>query len=155
MSWLAWTDPDPHRVVDPSLITTGQADALIQYNVRSRMYESNEHAKAAVIRGLNLTVPSAYRNVTGGGVGTLMYRTTDDPREIIRELRRLYRQLSPKEHNTMDNKWSVPWNTTLSLEHYFKGLEDMFILSTKYPPKFTMGQMVGKAKTSMEKCGLF
>ena len=30
-----------------------------------------------------------------------------------------------------------------------------FILATKYPPKFTMGQMVGKAKTAMEKCGLF
>ena len=34
----------------------------------------------------------------------------------------------------------------------FKGLEEMFILATKYPPEFTIGQMVGKAKTVMEKC---
>ncbi len=55
----------------------------------------------------------------------------------------------------MDNKWSAPWNTALPIEHYFKGLEEMFILATKYPPEFTMGQMVGKAKTAMKKCGLF
>ena len=83
-----------------------------------------------------------------------MYRTTDDPREIIRKLRRLYGQLSPKERETMYNKWSVSWNAAMPIEHYFKGLEEMFILATKYPPEFTMGQMVGKAKTSMEKCRL-
>ena len=38
---------------------------------------------------------------------------------------------------------------------HFKGLEEMFILATKYPPEFAMAQMVDKAKTSMEECGLF
>jgi len=153
--WVAWPDPGPHRVVDPALNTAGQADALVQYNFKMGVYESNENVKAAVIGGLNLAVPSAYRKVAGGGVGTRMYRTTDDPREIIKQLRRLYGQLSPTERETMDNKWSAPWNTALPIEHYFKGLEEMFILATKYPPEFTMGQMVGKAKTAMEKCGLF
>ena len=55
----------------------------------------------------------------------------------------------------MDNKWNAPWNTDMPIEHYFKGLEEMFILATKYPPEFMMGQMVGKAKTPMERCGLF
>ena len=68
--WVAWLDLGPHRVVNPSLSTAGQADALVQYNFKSGMYESNEHIKATVIRGLNLTAPSAYRKVTGGGVGT-------------------------------------------------------------------------------------
>ena len=40
-------------------------------------------------------------------------------------------------------------------EHYFKGLEEMFILATKYPPEFTMRQMARKAKTAMERSGLF
>ena len=87
--WVAWPDPGPHRVVDPSLDTAGQADTLVQYNFKSGVYESNKHIKATVIRGLNLAVPSACRNVTDGGVGTKMYRTTDDPREIIKQLRRL------------------------------------------------------------------
>ena len=84
-----------------------------------------------------------------------MYQTTDDLREIIKQLRRLYGQLGPMERETMDNKSSAPWNTALPIKHYFKGLEEMFILVTKYPPEFTMGQMVGKAKTVMDKCGLF
>ena len=55
----------------------------------------------------------------------------------------------------MDNKWSAPWNTAIPIKHYFKGLEEMFILATKYSSKYTMGQMVKKAKTAMERCGLF
>ena len=106
------------------------------------MYESNKYVKAAVIGKLNLLVPSAYRKVTGGDVGTQMYQTTDDPREIIRKLRQLYGQLSPKERKTMDSKRSTPWNTAMPIEHYFKGLEEMFILATKYPLEFTMGQSV-------------
>ena len=104
-------------MVDPSLNTAGQANALVQYNFKSDVYKSNEYVKAAVIGGLNLVVPSAYRKVTGGGVDTQMYRTTDDPREIIRGMRRLYDQLSPKERETMDNKWSAPWNTAPPIEH--------------------------------------
>ena len=115
--WVAWPDPYPHRVVDPPLNTAGQADSLVPYNFKSGVYESNEHAKAAVIGGLNLMVPSAYRKVTGGGVGTRMYQAMDDQWEIIRKLWQLYGQLSPKERETMDNKWSTPWNTALPIEH--------------------------------------
>ena len=115
--WIVWPNPGPHRVVDPSLNTVGQADVLVQYNFMSGVYESNEHARAAVIRGLNLVVSSAYRKVTGGGVGTQMYRTTDDPREIICKLWRVYGQLIPRERNTMYNKRSVPWNTAMPIKH--------------------------------------
>ena len=57
--WVAWPDPGPHRVVDPSLNTAGQADALVQYNNKMGVYKSNENIKATVIGGLNLAVPSA------------------------------------------------------------------------------------------------
>jgi hypothetical protein len=43
----------------------------------------------------------------------------------------------------------------MPIEHYFKGLEEMIILATKYPPEFTIEQMVGKVKTAMKKCRLF
>ena len=153
--WVAYPDPGPHRVIDPSNNTAGQADELVQYNFKYGVYESQENVKSAVIAGLNIAVPDAYKRVAGAGVGTRMYRTTDDPRDIISELRRLYGRLTPTEREAMDTKWNAPWNTSMPIEHYFKGLEEMFILSTKYPPAFTMEQMVGKAKTAMEKCGLF
>ena len=153
--WAAWPDPELHRVVDSSLNTARQTDVLIQYNFKSGVYKSNKHVKAAVIGGLNLSVPAAYKKVTGGGVGTHMYRTADDPREIIRKLRHLCGQLSPKERETMDNKWSAPWNTAMPIEHYFKVLGEMFILATKSPPEFSMGQIVETVKTAIEKCELF
>jgi hypothetical protein len=119
------------------------------------VYDSQENVKAAVIAALNLAVPSPYKKVVGGGVGVQMYRTTDDPKEIFKELRRLYGRLSPTKRSAMDTKWSAPWSTATPIEHYFKGLEEMYILATKYPPEFTMGQMVQRAKTAMETCGLF
>jgi hypothetical protein len=36
-----------------------------------------------------------------------------------------------------------------------KGLEELFILATKYSTELTMAQMAGKAKIAMKKCGLF
>ena len=104
---------------------------------------------------LNVKVPLAYKKVTGGGVGTRMYLTMDDPCNIIHELRRLYGRLSLTEHEAMDAKWSTLWDTLKPIEQYFKGLEDVYILATNYLPKFTMAQMVGHAKTTMEKCRMF
>jgi hypothetical protein len=140
--WEPRADTGPHRIIDPQNNTAGQADELVQYNFRKGVYDSQENVKAAVIAALNLAVPAPYKKVVGGGVGVRMYRTMDDPKEIIKELRRLYGRLSPSERAAMDTKWSAPWNTATPVEHYFKGLEEMYILATKYPPEFTMGQMV-------------
>ena len=38
---------------------------------------------------------------------------------------------------------------------YFRSLKKTVILATKHPPAYPMDQMVGNAKTVMEKCGLF
>jgi hypothetical protein len=64
----------------PSQEHEGQAEKLVQYNFRSRVYNSNENVKAAVIDGLYLLIPTSYKRVTGGGAGTRMYQTTDNPR---------------------------------------------------------------------------
>ena len=98
-------------------------------------------------------IPAAYKRVTGGGVRTQIYQTIDDTREIIRELCHLYEHLRPTEREAMDTKWSQPRNTFMPIKHYFKGLEEMFILATKYTLKFTMARRVGKAKTAAETCG--
>ena len=85
-------------MIDPANSTTGQADEVVQYNFKKRFYDSNKNVKAAVISGLNLLIPSTYRGVNGGRVRTRLYWTTDDSRDLIREFRRLYVRLSPKEN---------------------------------------------------------
>ena len=39
----------------------------------------------------------------------------------------------------MANKWSAPWNTAMPIKHHFIGLEEIFILATKYPPRIHNG----------------
>ena len=89
--------------------------------------------KAAVIAGLHLLIQAAYKRVTGGGVGTWMYQTTNDQMEIIRELRCLYGGLSPAERESMDTKWNEPWNTAMPIKHYFKGSQETFIGGNVHP----------------------
>ena len=55
----------------------------------------------------------------------------------------------------METTWSLPWNIVALIEHYFKGIEEVLILVTRYPPKYTMNQTIGKAKTAIETCDLF
>ena len=81
--WVPWPNPGTNQVTDLANNMAGQADKLLQYNFRSGFYDSNENVTAAVIAGLILAIPSTYRRVDGGQVGTRMYQTANDPREII------------------------------------------------------------------------
>ena len=77
--WVTRQDPGPLRRINPVNNTAGQADELVQYNFKYEVCESQKNVKSATIAGLNLTIPDAYTRVSGGGVGTLTYRTTDNP----------------------------------------------------------------------------
>ena len=68
---------------------------------------------------------------------------------------RLYGQLSPRERKAMDNKWSAQWNTVMPIEHYFKVLEEMFILANKYPPPIHDGTDGRKGTDSDRKMRIF
>ena len=52
--WVALENPGPHQEIDPETNTTGQEDALVQYNFKKEVHDSNENVNAAVISGFNL-----------------------------------------------------------------------------------------------------
>ena len=146
--WMVRPYPGPHCVIDPSNITTEQANKLVKYNFKSGVYDSQEIVNAVVISGLNLLILDAYKRVTEEGVCTYTYQTTNDPRDINKELRRLYGRLSPVKRKAMDTTWSEPWNRAIPIEYYFKGLGEMFILTNIHPPNFTIAQMVQRTRNS-------
>ena len=85
-----------------------------------------------------------------------MYRPSDNPLEIIHGLHKAYGMLTPTEKKHTETTWSLPWNTGELIELYLLlKPQKIFILATKHPPAYTIDQMVGKAKTAMEQCGLF
>ena len=55
----------------------------------------------------------------------------------------------------MENKWAEIWNQQVSIEAYLKQLEDIYEQALANWPAYTDAQMIGKAITSMEQCGLF
>ena len=134
--------------------TAGQADLLVEYNYNKGVYDSEQNIKAAVIMALNKAVPPEYRRIPNA-VGTREFRITDAPLQIIQQLRQVYGPLSPTERMNMENTWAEIWNPQVPIEAYFKQLEDIFEQALANPPAYTQEQMIGKAITSMEQCGLF
>ena len=57
-----FTDPGPHQTINLLMNTTGQADLLVDYNDKKRVYDS-ENNKFAVIMGLDKAVLPEYRQV--------------------------------------------------------------------------------------------
>ena len=55
----------------------------------------------------------------------------------------------------IENTWAEIWNPQVPIEAYFKQLEDIFEQALANPPAYTQEQVIGKAITSMEQCGLF
>ena len=94
--WADFPDPGPHRTIDPSMNTAGQNDLLVEYNYNKSVYDSEQNVTAAVIMALNIAVPPEYRRIPNA-VGTREFRITDLPREIIKQLRAIYGQLSPTD----------------------------------------------------------
>jgi len=152
--WADFVDPGPHRAIDPAMNTAGQADLLVDYNYRKGVYDSEQNVKAAIIMGLNKAVPPEYRRIPNA-VGTREFRITDSPLDILNQIRNVYGPLSPTERMQMENKWAEIWNPQVPIESYYKQLEDIFEQALANPPEYTEGQMIGKAITSIEQCGLF
>ena len=118
--WTWRKDPGAHRKIDPEWNKEGQADKQVEYDFEKGVYDSEQSILGSVITGLNAAVPAAYRKIKGGGIGTRMYRPSDDPLEIIRGLRKAYGRLTPTEKQTMETTWSLPWNTGNQLNCTFE-----------------------------------
>ena len=104
---------------------------------------------------MNASVPAAYRKIKGGGICTRIYRPSDNPLEIIRGLRNAYGRLTPTEKRTLKQLGASHETPGSPIELYFRSPTKIFILVTKHPPAYTVDQIVGKAKTATEQCGLF
>ena len=152
--WTDFPDPGPHQTIDPAMNTAGQADLLVDYNYKRGIYDLEQNIKAAVIMALNKAVPPEYRRVPNA-VGTREFRIADAPLQIIQQLRQVYGALSSMEHMNMENMWAEIWNPQVPIEAYFKQIEDIFEQVLANPPAYTQEQMIGKAITSIEQCGLF
>ena len=113
--------------------TAGQANLMVDWTYKKGVYNSENNVRAAVIVGLNQSVPPEYRRMPNA-VGTREFRITDSPKMIMTQLRAVYRTLTPTERMNIENKWGEIWNPQVPIESYFKQLEDIFEQALAYPP---------------------
>ena len=64
--------------------------------VASNIFNSQENARKAYIKALNVAVPEAYQRAQGD-MSPAMYTLTDDPRAILLNLQRQYGKRTPRE----------------------------------------------------------
>ena len=85
-------------------------------------------------------------------MGARKLRIANLPRDITNQLRLVYSTLLPTKRMDMENKWNKMWNPQMQIEQ----IKDTYTRASfgTPPPPYTEDQMTGKAKTSMEQCGL-
>ena len=91
------------------------------------MFSSDSNVTRAVNEALNACVPKAYRRGgTGATTTAKMYTPTQDPRDIIANLRTLYGKPTPQEKEDIGAIWRTDWNVQEPIEEYYSRMEDCY-----------------------------
>ena len=161
--WEEWADPGPTRRgteynphpefgtnLTPEQIKAEEA----VYDARLRVHKNERVVKQAVIDCLNRSVPESYRR--NQGIGTRMYKISDDPRTIIAGLRERYGQATPEEKEQNERRFGQGWLTaSQSFEDFTAILERCYVAAVHARPPFTVEQMLDKGVTGVMKTGLY
>ena len=135
--WTDWPDPGPHRTINPSLKTAGQADSLVNFTFKKGIFDSETYMRTAIIDAMNIAIPKEYRRAINGALGARNYPPTGSPRAIFAALIKLHGKISPSERTAQDTKWSTQWNPAFPIETYFDRLGDVFVMSITNLPAYT------------------
>ena len=92
--------------------------------VASNIFNSQENARKAYIKALNVAVPEEYRR-TQGDMSPAMYTPMDVPRAILLNLQRRYGKRTPAEKEEATLQWGQPWTPNEPIEQMFFNLEEL------------------------------
>ena len=153
------TATNPHPTLGTTLTREQVAAEQAEWDAYKEAYNSQQAVKGAVIDCLNRCVPQSYRRKTGANatnIGHRTYKISEDPRDIIAELRRVYGQPSPKETRENDTRFRLPWNVqTETIEDLYSRLEQCYIFALTPGPAITMDQLIYQAKVCVQETGLY
>ena len=153
---VPWTDvanPGPHRIADGTLDVQQQRDADAIFEAHTAVWKSQDNVQRASISALNLAVPKKYKRTNG--IGTSNYKTNQSVRNILAGLRDLYGVPTPDEKTNNERRFSAGWQPGEPIEELIDRLEDCYVKSIVMKPPFTMEQMLDKAKSAVQRTGLY
>ncbi len=164
--WQNLTDPGITRrgtALNPSPLgnnlTASQArNEEAVWQAQTTQFMSEKNVRRAVIDALNTDVPKSYRRTQGaaGGIGHQTYKATQEPRDIMIQLRANYGKASPGEKEANDNQFKLAWNVANdTIEDLFSRFEDCYRTALRATPAYTMEQLIDRAITSIQLTGLY
>ena len=155
--WTNAPNPGPHRPIGLNAQATRDAEAT--YDAQKAAWQAQATVTRAINAALNVAVPNAFRrnSAPAGGniIGTTVYRSNHDPRDILLALRTVYGTPSPAERNANDALFAAPWNPSEPIETYFDRLEDCYVAAIIATPPYTIEQMMTKAIMAIQLTGLY
>ena len=140
-------------MADGTLTPVQQRDAEVVFKAATIVHTSQGNVKRAGIGALNRAVPKRYKRTNG--IGTANYKTNQCIREILAGLRDLYGVPTPDEKTRNEARFSAGWASGEPIEELFDRLEDCYIKSIVMQPPFTREQLLDKAKSAIQRTGLY
>ena len=132
--WVNYADPGQVPIFQDGWTREQIQTETLRHAAHKGCFTSEGNIRRAVNAGLNKATPRMFRRVPGGTVGVRTFRPTDDPKEILRNLRSNYGRMTPQEKTAMETRWSAGWNPSEPVENFFDRLEDCFVMATAQPP---------------------
>ena len=95
--WVKWNDPVNHHPSNNTWSAEESTNQEVIYDANKKVFDSQTNVNHAVISGLNMYVPRAYRRVAARPIGAKIYKPSDDPKRILSTLQENYGQMTPAE----------------------------------------------------------
>ena len=152
--WQDFPSVGDHRIADGSLTANQQRDADAIWNAATICYDSQQNVKRACIGCLNEAVPKKYKRTNG--IGTTSYKINQDIREILANLRDTYGVPTPNEKTLNKQLFAQGWASAIEpIESLIDRLENCYVQSIFMQPPYTMLQVINKAKSAVQRSGLY
>jgi hypothetical protein len=108
VAWRNWPNPGPTRrgtdinpTANGAQLNADEARAAqAVWEAESDQFNNEQGVRRAVIDTMNRAIPKAYRRRVGAdapGIGHTNYKISDEPRDILAQLRNIYGRATPLE----------------------------------------------------------
>jgi hypothetical protein len=135
--------------------TAKQNNLRALYDANKAVYDSQQNVRQAVNEDLNVAVPNAFLKPAGNQIGTKVYTVSDNPRDILDNLRTKYSAFTPNEKTANNLSFDQPWDPNEPIEALFDRLEECYFFSIMAKPPFTLEQVIDKAIIVIQRTGLY
>ena len=151
--WVNFSNPGEHRLADGTLTADQQRDADAIHKAGRNVYDSQQCVQRAMVSAMNMAVPKQYKRTNG--IGTTNYKTNQSVKEILAGLRDTYGAPTPDEKTRNEQQFAAPWLPNEPIETLVDRLEDCYVKSIVMKPPFTLNQLIDKAKSAVQRTGLY